>query len=233
MTIKRTLKNFIVAGLFALAPIASAGDMPKPYVQTTVASDYVSSQGSAVREAGRQDWISIGAKDITLGIFQNQFFDERSISERDFCASYSRPVSSNLTGTVGFQYWDYPNKRFGKFDSVEIIGLDYSGKINVSLNYAHLNKNSAVENGDRIALKISKPLTLFAGKTKVSLTPSLSSAYINNFYGCSGIPEVSSGLSFGISRGNLSFNLSGTAQKSLDSCFETLNWGTAGIGYQF
>ena len=237
MTIKNTLRNLIGTVMVAAAstlPFSGKADgMAKPYVQTTLASDYISAQGSGVREAGRQDWISMSAKGATAGIFQNQFFSERSISERDFCASYSRPVSSNLTGTVGAQYWDYPNKRFGKFDSVEVAGLDYSGKINASLAYTHLNNNSKVEDGDRIALKVSKPFSLVDGKTKVNLTPFVSSAYINNFYGCSGIPQVSAGLTLGVSHGKVSANLTGTAQKSLDSDAENLIWGTASVGYQF
>jgi hypothetical protein len=240
MTIKSKLKNSVI-GLVALVATAmpfttsqaKANDFPKPYVETTLASDYVSPSGSAVEEAGRQDWASINLKGIELGIFQNTFLKEKSVSERDYCASYSFPISSNLTGKVGFQYWDYPNGRFGNFDSVETVGLNYSGKINASLAYTHLNDNKVTEKGERIHLKLCKPLSLAEGKTKVSLTPSLATAWLDNFYGQNGFSQASAGLNLGVSRGNWNLNLTATAQKALDSDFKSLNWATASIGYQF
>lgn len=238
MTTKQKIRKYIGAVALSLAtsvfPLSTrAGDIPKPYVETTLASDYVSPSGSAVKESGRQDWASISSRGLELGIFQNQFLKENSISERDYCASYSFPLLSNLVGKIGAQYWDYPNGRFGDFDSVEVAGLNYSSKINASLNYTHLNKNNAVENGERVHLKLSKPLKLVDKKTKIKIIPSLATAWLDNFYNQSGFSQASASLGLGISRGNLGLNLSATAQKSLDSDFKDVNWGSVALGYQF
>lgn len=236
----KSLKSILASALIAASAIlpltyaqTAKAEMPKPYVSTTLASAFVSPSGAAIEEKCRQDWASVSKKGLTFGIWQNQFLGEKGISERDYCLSYSAPLTSNLTANVGYQYWDYPNERFGNFDSVETAGLNYSGKIDASLTYTHLNKNSATENGNRAHLKLSKSISLLEGKTKVSLTPSLATAYINNFYGVSGMSQASAGLNLGISRGNLSLNVEGIAQKSLDSKIENLTWGTASLGYQF
>ena len=236
----KSLKSIIAGVLVAasttlplLPQKTQAEDLPKPYVSTTFASAFVSPSGAAIEERCRQDWASISTKGLTFGIWQNQFKGEEGISERDYCLSYSRPIASNLTANVGVQYWDYPNRRFGNFDSVETAGLDYSGKVDVSLGYTHLNQNSVTENGERVYLKLSKPIKLVDGKTKVSITPSLATAWLDNYYGHNGHSQVSAGLSLGISKGKWGLNAAGTMQKAIASDIQNLNWGTVSLDYQF
>jgi hypothetical protein len=227
----------ILVGASTLAGTVQAGEtqIPRPYVETAFVSAFVSPAGTLVNEDCRQDWASITAKGLTLGIWQAQFSGESGIAERDYCASYAFPIASNLTANVGFQYWDYPNKRFGQFDSVEKVGLDYSGKVNASLHYAHLNENSATDDGGRLCLKLSKPLALTKdkSKTKVTLTPSVAGAWIDNWYGRSGISHVTPGVSLSVSRNNFSVNGFFNSQVSLNKNIENLNWGGVSLGYQF
>ena len=233
----KSLKNIlasVILGAASLLPLTTrAADLPKPYVQTTLASALVPPSGAAIEEKCRQDYASIDMKGFNFGLWQNQFLGEHGISERDYCLSYTTPLASNLTANVGYQRWDYPNERFGQFDSVETAGLNYSGNVDASLAYTHLNKNSATKNGDRLYLRVSKPIPLVEGKTKISLSPTLSTAWVNNYYGVSGLAHISTGLGLDVTHGKWGLNISGIVQTSLNSDIKNLNWGTAGISYQF
>jgi hypothetical protein len=233
---KSTIKSLIAAillGASSLVGRAQAGDVPKPYVETGLYSDFVSTSGSVINEESRQDLAALSLGKLDFALWQNQFLGEEGISERDYCVGYRVPLTSNVSARVGLEYWDYPNGRFGDHDSVERANLDYSGKLKASLQYTHLNETDATEAGDRVYLKVSKPVTLMEGKVNVSVTPSLGTAWLNNYYGNSDVSQASAGLTVSVSKGGLSLNLSGTSQKSLDSKVEDLNWGAASIGLQF
>jgi len=233
------LKRLFLAGalglLVTLVPSQSkAFDMPRPYVQSTLASALVSPAGTSIDDACRQDWISVNPiKNLELGIWQNQFLNERSITERDYCATYSIPVTSNLTASAGFQYWDYPNERFGNFDSVETLGLNYSGAVNANVAYAHLNHNSATEAGDRFCASLSKPITLVDGKAKITLTPSLSSAVNNNFYGNNGLAHITPGVKLGVSYKNANASAFFNVQRGISQDIQNINFGGVSLGFQF
>lgn len=236
----KSLKNILataLVGATTLAGRAQAGEthIPRPYVQSGFVSALVSPAGTTIKESCRQDLASITAKGLTLAVWQCQFKDESGIAERDYILSYSFPIAKNLTGNVGAMYWDYPNQRFGDYDTVEKVGLDYSGKVDASFHYLHLNENSVTGDGGRIHLKLAKPLKLTneKAKTKVILTPSVAGAWIDNWYGRSGISHVTPGVSLSVSRNNFSVNGFFNSQQSLNKDIETLNWGGVSFGYQF
>jgi len=236
----KSLKSILTGILFgasAIAGRAQAGEVqiPRPYVQTSFVSAFVSPAGTLVNENCRQDWASITTKGLTLGVWQGKFEGEEGFAERDYCASYTFPIAKDLTGNVGFMYWDYPNQRFGDYDSVEKVGLDYSGKVGASLHYAHLNENSVTSDGGRLCLKLSKPfkLTNEKAQAQVTLTPSVAGAWIDNWYGRSGVSHVTPGVSLGVSRNNFSINGFFNSQQSLNKDIENLNWGGVSFGYQF
>lgn len=226
----------ILFGAASLLPQAQiqAGDVPKPYVQSSYVSSFVSPAGPSINEKCRQDWASITpVKGLELGIWQNQFEGERSISERDYCITYSVPLTSNLTASATYQYWDYPNARFGNFDSIEGLSLSHSGKLNTKVSWDHLNKNSQTEAGDRFCLSVSKTIPIVESKVKVSLTPSLSTAVNNNYYGNNGLGHVTPGIKLGVSYKNFNASAFFNAQRGVSQDIETLNWGGLSLGYQF
>lgn len=208
---------------------------PKPYVGITYVSDFVATSGSTCKEKCLQSYISIDpVKDLTFAVWQNYSLTEHDLNERDFILTKTLPVSSNLNAKVGVEYWSYPSGRFGKFDSAERASLNYSGFVDSSLTYLHINANSVTENGDRVHLKVSKSVSLGEiGETKLSLTPSVSTAWLHNDFGVSGMGHVTAGLSLGASSGNWNASVFLNHQQSLNDKFPSVNYGGASVGYHF
>jgi len=242
----KALKSLIVAGVMGLASLASAATndiaqiktenaLPKPYIGMTYVSDYVSSSGSTCKEKCFQSFISIDpVKDLNFTVWQNYSLTDHDLSERDYILTKTFPISSNLNAKVGAEYWSYPSGRYGHFDSVERASLNHSGFLDSSLTYLHINANSATENGDRVHLKVSKTLGIGEmDETKLSLTPSVSTAWLHNDFGASGMGHVTAGLSAGVSRGNWNANVFINHQQSLNSKFPNVNYGGVSAGYQF
>ncbi len=226
----------ILVGASALMPFqkSQAFELPKPYVQSSLVSAFVSPAGPAINETCRQDWMSINpVKGLELGVWQNQFTSERSISERDYCLTYSVPLTSNLTASATAQYWDYPNERFGDHDSVEGLTLSYSGKFDAKVFWNHLNKTELTENGDRFCASVSKTIPVVDSKVKVNLTPSLSSSVNNNYYGTYGLAHLTPGIKLGVSYKNFNAHAFFNAQRGVSSKIENLNWGGISLGYSF
>jgi hypothetical protein len=221
------------ASLFSQTPAKAEEVIAKPYVQTSFVSAFVSPAGPAINENCRQDYLSFSKDGNAFGIWQNQFLGEKGVAERDYIFSKSFNLTDNLTASAGFQLWDYPNGRFGKNDSVETLGLAYTGDVNVNADYLHLNDNGVSQNGDRFVLKVSKDLKLIEGKTSLTLTPYISTSLNNNYYGHFGLGHVTPGVTLSLSHGN--FSLSGfiNAQRAVDSSLDNLNWGGITAGYQF
>ncbi|VVB79561.1 Uncharacterised protein [uncultured archaeon] len=228
----RSLVAGIILGAGALIGSVKA-DIPKPYFETSLVSDFVSPVGAAIKEECRQDLVSLNFGKFNFAIWENQFLGEKGISERDYCVTYASKINDKFSGSVGAQIWDYPNGRFGDFDAVQTAGLNYGGMLNANLGYAHLVGHDAVKLGDRVTFGINKSVPVYDGKVKISLTPSLDSAWANNWYGQYGFSQISAGIKLGVSKGNLSLDVSGKMQKSLDSKIEDLNWGSVGVGYKF
>jgi len=234
LKIKNTLRSIALAGLALLPSQLKAyefDNIPDLHAQTSYVSGLISPMGLAVKESCRQDYLSLRSNNFTFGVWQNQFLGEKGVAERDFIGSYSFPLSKNFSGNVSFQYWDYPNGRFGNFNAVETAGIDYTGKVNINIGYAHLNENRVTKNGDRLVLKISKPFKLLDDKTKVTITPSIATSFVNDYLGHSGISQATAGINLGISRGRFSLNAFANMQKSLEGNIDTLIWYGVGVGY--
>jgi hypothetical protein len=234
----KPLKNILSlalvgASLFSQTSAKADEGMPKPYVQSSYVSAFVSPAGPAIMEDCRQDYISVSQGGNTFGVWQNQFLGENGIAERDYMFSKSFELSDDLTGSVGFQLWDYPNGRFGKNDTVETLGLAYSGKVSLSADYTHLNDNGVTESGDRLILKASKDFKLIDGKVGVSLTPSIATSLNNNYYGYYGVGHLTAGAKLSVSSGKFSVSGFVNAQQAVDSSLESFVWGGITAGYQY
>ena len=232
----RSILAGILVGASAILPTQTqAVELPKPYVQTSFVSAYVAPAGPFLKENARQDWLSINPiKNLELGIWQNQFLGEKGIAERDYCASYSAPISSNLTASLGVQYWHYPNERFGNHDSAIDFDLKHKGSVDTSLKFRHINHTSQTEAGNTLCASVSKTIPLTEGKLKLSLTPSLSTAVNQNYYGGNnGLGHVTPGIKLGCSYGNFNASIFFNAQEGLSEKIGDLDWGGFSAGYSF
>ncbi|MBP7708513.1 hypothetical protein KA107_02415 [Candidatus Pacearchaeota archaeon] len=228
---KKLIKLLFASLLFQFTDIGKTEDLPKPYIQTTLTSDYMAPQGAVADGKSRQDWISVNpTKNLTLGIWENYSFKEHAVNDRDYVSSLGVPINSNLTASVGFQYWTYPTGSFGNFDSAETASLQYSGLIDGELKYTHLNRDSQTERGERVQAGLSKTINL----TKdFLLKPFLSTCYVDNYYGLNGFSQVTPGISLNLSKGNFNASASASTQKGLVDSIKDKSYWSVSVGYQF
>ena len=234
-TLKSVLTS-ILLGASALLPTqeSQALELPKPYIQSSLVSALVSPAGPTVAENARQDWISINPiKNLELGIWQNQFLGEKGIAERDYCVTYSAPISDKLTIGTGIQYWHYPNERFGNHDSAIDFDLKYNSSFDTSLKFRHINHTSQTEAGNTLCASVSKTIPLTDGKVKLTLTPSLSAALNYNYLGNDGPAHLTPGIKLGISYKNFNASAFFNTQRGISKDIPTQNSGGVSVGFNF
>ncbi|GAH47022.1 unnamed protein product, partial [marine sediment metagenome] len=114
-------------------------------------------------------------------------------NEFDVGASYStnikRTKNHALSAKAGFEHWTYT----GDYDNIIFTGIDYQGPVNASLTLFQAIGHDEIPSGNSLLTKISKSFPL--GKA-CSITPKISAAYMNNFYGNKGLAHTTIGTEF-------------------------------------
>jgi hypothetical protein len=234
-SLKSILSGALVAASTILPLSSKAAEVPKPFVQLTFASDYVAPTGIVIPGRCAQTWISIEpVKNISIGTFQNYSLVDNEVNERDLVLGVKGNLTEKLSARAGYQYWHYVGPKFGENDdSVFTAGLNYSGKLNLDLDYAHLNENAVHNSGDRINPTISKSFTLHEGKFKLSLTPSVSTCFASDFFGLEGQTQISGKLGLDFSRDNFTANASITKQDAKEESLSDKTYYSFSFGYKF
>ena len=245
----KTYLNTLFALLVMLTSITLTGcgsnnklvdfdSVSRPYIETAVISDYVARHGGRVPGQVRQDLFSFNLNN-RLSLFLWQNWQDGDFNERDFGFNYSLPINDKLTLNAGYQLWTYPNGIFGKHDEVIELNATYNDKVTVKFDITHLLPNSQgdgveTESGTRYYVKVSKDFSLgkIAG-AEISLTPSLSTAYVDNYYGLRGNSQITLGADLGISKGNLSAHFFINKQGGQISGIESFTYSGASIGWNF
>jgi len=261
MTKQRKLGKIRTA-LVSLAALASSvlplgcgstGRMfePSVYVDTTFVSDYVARHGAAIRGQQRQDTAVLNVNDrVSMFMWQNYSHKEADFNERDFGVSYSLPLpeelsKAGLSARVGYEYWSYPTGTLGKDDQVLKAGIGYKGPICLDLDVTQLLAHDNVPNGTRFALKASKPFTLYEDKEKqfsVALTPSVSTAITDNYYGKTmAFPHITPGINLGVTKkfdkltvgAGLFVNHQFAMPEGKRNGIESFTWGGFGVNFSW
>jgi len=234
------IKQAAITGLAALLGAVSgcSNNMKKPdiYVETALVSDYVAKHGVMVEGQVRQDLINVNFNDMFSGfVWQNYSYEESAFNERDFGISHSLPITDRFSIRGGYEYWGYPSGTFGDYDSVLKAGAHYSGKFDLDFELTHLLPTKTTpKSGNRYYWRISKKFPIGKlGKTDISLTPSLSTSVIENYYGKTGHTQVTPGVSLGLNKGNWNLNISVNKQYSQEDFIKDKTWGGVSLGYKF
>lgn len=239
------LKKAAVTGLAALVTFVNGcgssnklvdKSITKPYVETAFVSDYVARHGAMVEGQVRQDLINFNVNDrLSAFVWQNYSHKEDTFNERDFGFSYNLPINDKISVRTGYEYWDYPSGTFGDYDSVLKAGAHYSGSFDLDFDLTQLLPTKTTpESGTRYYFKASKNFPL--GKiwdTDVSLTPSISTALIDNYYGKTGNSQVTPGINIGFGKGKWSLNLFVNAQDGKIPGIYDKVWSGLSLGYKF
>jgi len=245
-TWKSRIKQVGVTGLVALAGMVSGcgsnnqlidkQTITKPYVETAFVSDYVAKHGAMVEGQVRQDLINFNVNDrLSAFLWQNYSYDEGTFNERDFGFSYNLPINDKTSARFGYEYWSYPSGTFGKYDSALKAGAHYSGKFDLDFDLTHLLPTETTpESGTRYYLKASKSFPIGKiGDAKVSLTPSISTAFIGNYYGKTGNSQITPGLNLGVNNKIWSLNFFTNMQDGRIPGMNDKVWTGISLGYKF
>jgi len=113
-------------------------------------------------------------------------------------------------------------------------GAHYSGKLDLDYDFTQLLPNKNTESGTRHYFEVSKtfPIGKIAG-AEVSVRPSLSTSYIDNYYGNSGLSQITPGVNLGVKKGKLGINLFVEKQFSQNPQIEDITWSGIRIGWTF
>lgn len=246
-TWKSRIKQAAVIGLTALIGTFGSGcgsnnkfidkqTITKPYVETAVVSDYVAKHGAIVEGQVRQDLINFNVNDkLSAFVWQNYSHNEGTFNERDFGFSYKIPINDKLSARAGYEFWSYPNGTFGKYDQALKAGAHYSGPIDLDFELTQLLPTETTpKSGTRYYFKASKSFDVGEiGDAKVSLTPSISTAFIDNYYGKTGNSQITPGLNLGVNNKRWSLNFFANVQDGRIKGIEDKVWTGISLGYKF
>lgn len=186
------------------------------FVKSTFATKYRVAGGFTMGEGPvNQSLVAVSKPNILMEgdnaeayIWSNFDFDTSSFSEVDVGIDYSFPIAEKfLGGKLGgyfeLAHWEYPDGALGDNDKGLIGKLNYEGPINATLKGTQMFTSGQ---GRELDLIISKPISLGETRegTKFTLTPTVSTAYLDNFFGYRGITNVQYGADFSIKEGNKS-----------------------------
>ena len=241
------MKNLIITicsaviGLIGLAGCGSNNVLvdknfvTKPYIETAFVSDFVAKHGALVRGQVRQDLFNIDLNDrLSTFVWQGYSQKENDFIERDFGLTYNFSINEKVSLRIGYQYWDYPSGTFGDHDEALKAGAHYSGKIDLDYDLTQLLPVGPTESGTRHYFKASKTFPIYKkDDLSISLTPSLSTACIDNYYGNSGLSQITPGINLGIVMAKLNINVFVNKQLSQNSQIENITWSGMSLGWKF
>ncbi len=174
-------------------------------VDTAVVDSYNPIIGFRIGEGwANQTTITIGLESLlknkdSLSVFTwlDTDLEQKTIKdalvENDYGINYSFPAGKVANGDVvlnaSLQYWKYWSGLLGEHDTVTDFGATWNGPVSwkspISLNaqYRHLFPRSGIEEGDYIALGVSKQIPLKTLKgVAFSFTPEATAAWSRHFF---------------------------------------------------
>jgi|GEM_PF-3456241 len=237
---KRRKSGLVIAVIAGIASLLSGCFIDKnlaakPYVESSVVSDYVVRHGGLVRGRARQDLVNVNLNGKwSAFIWQNYSDDEKKFNERDFGITYSSPINDRTSVRIGYTHFTYPSGTFGNYDNAIEGGIHYSNGIDLDFGLTQLLPHGQIENGTRCYVKASKSFTLYRNKDlNVSISPSISTAHVSNYYGLTGFSQITPGLSLDCTKKGFSINLFINNQFGQIPEIENVTWKGGTISYKF
>jgi hypothetical protein len=184
---------------------------------TTFASIYVQGSGFVVGKGPvSQTYVGAGLRNFTLSSWLNYDFGNRALTEADFFVGVNGSLFSidkglfegKVSARASVDAWTYPGLKGVKPDYAAEAGIHYSWKNLAELDFGFIHLLTGEQTWDRnkFQFEVSKPLTLAnIGNLKLQITPSISTAVCDNFYGFNDVSRVTIGTELNLQSGNLKF----------------------------
>ena len=216
---KKTLRNILLAGGIALGTIlfplkADARNTPliKGNISSKISSSFIPPMVGAVLGTGPHQQNSLN---LDIGKFSFYTWSSTDLggilgegegaNEFDVGASYSTNIKKTknhaLSVRTGFERWNYT----GGYDNIIFAGLNYQGPVDASLTLFQAIGHDEIPTANSLLAKMSKSFPV--GK-KFSITPKISAAYMNNFYGNKGLAHTTIGTEINYQTGPVNISAS-------------------------
>lgn len=214
------------------------------FVKNTLASRYHTTTGFIMSEGPvNQTLVSLSKPNVLMEgdvldgyVWSNLDLKTGTLSEVDFGIDYTFPIAENvlggkLTGYAELAHWEYPDGRLGDNDKTLIGKLTYDGPITASVKATQLLTSGRGRSYD---FAVSKPFELFKNDdTSLTLTPIVSTAYLDDFYDFNGFSNVQAGADLSLKRGNLSLDAYIRQQEGLQEGFQDQTLFGIGVSFSF
>ena len=229
------LISFLPSGCGSNNKLINKNLVAKPYVETAFVSDYVAKHGYILEGQNRQDFINLNLNDRLSGfVWQGYSHADNTFCERDYGISYSIPINDKFSVSAGYQYWHYPHDYFGEDDQVLKAGASYAGPVNLDLDITQLLPHDNIKSGTRYYLKASKNFLIGKiGDINFSLTPSIGTSVLDEYYANTGHSHITPGISLGINKGNTILNFFINRQDGKIPGIKDKTWSGISLGYKF
>ncbi len=170
----------------------------------------------------------VSQDNLSAFIWQNYNLPMDKITEVDIGATYSQQISEDLlggtlSGRIGPQIWLFPQS--GAKDSMDYIlegGIHYSGQVEVDTSISYIAPGSDADEGIMIHGSINKTVSFPSEDNHtVDINLGAKGAYLENFYGASGLSHISPEISVDTKLGELDLKLFSEYQIGINEDFES------------
>lgn len=207
-------------------------------VNVKFASDYITDAGTKIGKGPvLQDYaaatIDHKGFGLTLANWSDYSLKTKGFDEVDGKIALSVPLLKNIGTTVDYRHWEYPDLGWKANDVVNLI-LSYQGPVSASLKLQHLFSNGKNEDGNLACLKLSKDLIQIPiDNWKLGLGTGLSTAFLDNYFGNSGITQVTPSAAITAKKGNICLEAGVNRQFGTKENIETRTDYSVGAGINF
>lgn len=188
MIMKKTVA-FSVLSMLLLVNQLWAGEKLGAFASMTMATSQVAPDGTVVVDnLVSQPYIGLTYGPITVFNWNNYDIEKHRFNEHDFGIFAELFKCDAFEFYADFQYWEYPSY---SYETAASVGTKYAGWVSGNFKFTRQSGHGIWDSGYRYWIEVSKNFPLGG----LSLTPKIQSAYLDDFFGVSGLAHATAGLS--------------------------------------
>jgi hypothetical protein len=185
------MKKTICLVLLAVLLVANkvqAEEKWEAFASTAMATSQVAPDGSVIVDnLVNQSYAEMSYGPITLFNWNNYDTQKQRFNEHDLGIYAKLFRVDAFSFYADLQCWIYPGH---DYETAVSTGVKYTGWVDINFKLTRQSGHSNWEPGYRFWAEVSKKILL----GKFSLTPKIQTAYLDNFFGVSGLAHITKGL---------------------------------------
>ncbi len=224
-----------------LASCATAAEEISADLSTTMVSHHVVLGFPLGREAPtkarvvNQSALDFHYDATTLSFWSNYDTRDGQLHEVDVSLYQGFSFGEDLYAAIGFSHWAYPSDVYGDYDNVVIGYLSYSAAVDWEVIHYQILAHGPIEHGFGTTLGVSKGFSVFDGD-RFTLSPTLSTDYLYDLIGVTGLGSVTGGVSLDVADAflpSLALNCFLRRQQAVHDALPDLTYGGFTFGISF